>query len=70
VGVRIEAAPAVAAKAKLWTRATSPGSVGSLIEHRASIEGAYSSMPPDLSPPSVGIEAVSDLIDDLGQALD
>jgi len=55
---------------KLWTRATSLGGVESLIEHRASIEGPHSPVPPDLLRLSVGIEAVSDLIADLGHALD
>jgi len=54
---------------ELWTRATSLGGVESLIEHRASVEGAYSAAPPDLLRLSVGIEAVADLIADLEQAL-
>jgi cystathionine gamma-synthase len=65
-----EAAIAVAAKVALWTRATSLGGVESLIEHRASIEGPHSPVPPDLLRLSVGIEAVGDLIADLEQALD
>ena len=64
-----EAAVAVAAKTKLWHRATSLGGVESLIEHRASIEGPDSPVPPDLLRLSVGIEDPDDLIADLEQAL-
>ncbi len=64
------AAIAAAAQVKLWRRATSLGSVESLIEHRASIEGAGSPCPPDLLRLSTGIEAVEDLIADLESALD
>jgi cystathionine gamma-synthase len=64
-----EAALETAARLELWTRATSLGGVESLIEHRASVEGAYSAAPPDLLRLSVGIEAVADLIADLEQAL-
>jgi len=53
----------------LWVRATSLGGVESLIEHRASIEGAGSPCPPDLLRLSVGIESVHDLFDDLDQAM-
>ena len=63
------AAIATAAKVELWKRATSLGGVESLIEHRASIEGAGSPVPPDLLRLSVGIEHVDDLIADLEQAL-
>ena len=54
---------------KLWTRATSLGGVESLVEHRASVEGADSPAPPDMLRMSVGIEDPADLIDDLEQAL-
>ena len=54
---------------KLWKRATSLGGIESLIEHRASIEGAGTPVPDDLLRLSVGIEAVEDLIFDLEQAL-
>lgn len=64
-----EAAIAAAARVQLWKRATSLGGVESLIEHRASIEGAGSPAPPDLLRLSVGIEDVEDLIDDLEQGL-
>jgi cystathionine gamma-synthase len=69
VGGGESAAIAVAATTKLWKRATSLGGVESLIEHRASIEGAGTPAPPDLLRLSVGIEQVDDLIADLGQAL-
>lgn len=64
-----QAAIAVAAKTRLWKRATSLGGVESLIEHRASIEGAGTPVPTDLLRLSVGIEHVDDLIADLEQAL-
>ena len=64
-----QAAIAVAANTKLWKRATSLGGVESLIEHRSSIEGAGSPVPPELLRLSVGIEHVDDLIADLEQAL-
>jgi cystathionine gamma-synthase len=63
------AAIATAARVTVWKRATSLGGVESLIEHRASIEGAGSPAPPDLLRLSVGIEDASDLIGDLEQAL-
>lgn len=63
------AAVATAAKVGVWKRATSLGGTESLIEHRASIEGAGSPVPDDLLRLSVGIEHGQDLIDDLEQAL-
>lgn len=63
------AAVATAANVKVWKRATSLGGVESLLEHRASIEGAGSPCPPDLLRLSVGIEDGNDLFDDLDQAL-
>ena len=63
------AAIATAARVRLWKRATSLGGTESLIEHRASVEGAGSPAPPDLLRLSVGIEHVDDLIADLEQAL-
>jgi cystathionine gamma-synthase len=59
----------VAARLQLFVNATSLGGVESLIEHRASVEGVGSLAPPNLLRVSVGLEAVSDLIDDLAQAL-
>jgi cystathionine gamma-synthase len=63
------AAIAAAASVRLWKRATSLGGVESLIEHRASVEGAGSPAPPDLLRLSVGIEDAGDLIADLDSAL-
>ena len=63
------AAIATAARVELWKRATSLGGVESLIEHRASIEGAGTPCPPDLLRLSVGVEEANDLFNDLDQAL-
>ena len=63
------AAIATAAKVQLWKRATSLGGTESLIEHRASVEGAGTPAPLDLLRLSVGIEHADDLIADLEQAL-
>ena len=63
------AAIAVAAQTALWKRATSLGGTESLIEHRASVEGAGTPAPADLLRLSVGIEDAGDLIADLTQAL-
>ncbi|HYK52471.1 MAG TPA: PLP-dependent transferase [Candidatus Eremiobacteraceae bacterium] len=63
------AAMAVAAKCRLFTRATSFGGSESLIEHRASIEGPGTTTPADLLRVSVGLEHPADLIEDLTQAL-
>lgn len=63
------AAIRTAANVRLWKRATSLGGVESLIEHRASIEGAGTPCPADLLRLSVGLEAPADLIADLEQAL-
>lgn len=60
---------ATAANASLWKRATSLGGVESLIEHRASIEGAGSPCPTDLLRLSAGIEDPHDLYADLDEAL-
>jgi cystathionine gamma-synthase len=65
-----EKAFAVAAKVKIFTRATSLGGVESLIEHRASIEGKGTKTPENLLRVSVGLEHPDDLIDDLAQALE
>ncbi len=63
------AAIATAANVEIWQRATSLGGIESLIEHRASIEGPTSPVPPDLLRLSVGIEHAHDLLADLEQAL-
>ena len=64
-----EAALAVCRACRIWLRASSFGSVESLISHRASIEPT-SPVPKDLLRLSVGIEHVDDLIADLARALD
>ncbi len=63
------AAVRMAAHVKVWKRATSLGGVESLMEHRASVEGANSPVPKDLLRLSVGIEDRGDLLGDLEQAL-
>lgn len=63
-------AKALATRLKLFVPATSLGGVESLVEHRASVEGPMSRVPPNLLRLSVGIEDVDDLIADLEQALD
>ena len=65
-----QAAIDTAAGVTLWKRATSLGGVESLIEHRASIEGAESPCPLDLLRLSVGIEDVGDLQVDLAAAME
>ena len=64
-----EQAMAVAAKVKLFTRATSLGGPHSLIEHRASVEGHTSKTPQNLLRLSIGLENTADLISDLEEAL-
>jgi cystathionine gamma-synthase len=64
-----DAAMSVAAKTKIFTRATSLGGVESLIEHRASIEGPGTTSPEGLLRASIGLENADDLIEDLDQAL-
>jgi len=64
-----EAAMAVAAKVKVFTRATSFGGAQSLIEHRASIEAPGTKTPDNLLRLSIGLEHADDLIADLAQAL-
>ena len=59
----------VAAKLRIFTRATSFGGTESLVEHRASIEGAGTRTPENLLRLSIGLEHPDDLIDDLDQAL-
>ena len=54
---------------KLFSHATSLGSTHSLIEHRASVEGANTRSPANLLRLSIGLEHPDDLIDDLEQAL-
>lgn len=54
---------------RLFKQATSLGSVESLVEHRASVEGQGSPCPADLIRLSIGIEDGDDLIEDVEQAL-
>ena len=63
------AAIAAAGKVEVWQRATSLGGVESLLEHRASIEGAGSPCPTDLLRLSVGLESVEVLIAELVRAI-
>ena len=65
----LDEAMKVAAKVKLFTRATSLGGTESLIEHRASVEGPDTRTPDNLLRVSVGLENSDDLIEDLAQAL-
>ncbi|MBS3817062.1 MAG: aminotransferase class V-fold PLP-dependent enzyme [Candidatus Thermoplasmatota archaeon] len=64
-----EEALQAASDVKIFTQATSLGSVESLIEHRASVEGEANKTPEDLLRLSVGIEDPEDLIQDLDRAL-
>ncbi len=64
------AAMDVAARTRLFTRATSLGGVESLIEHRASIEGPNTRTPDNLLRLSIGLEHPDDLVADLAQALE
>jgi len=64
-----DAALAFAAKVQMFTNATSLGGCESLIEHRASVEGAHPVSPANLLRVSVGLEHPDDLIADLAQAL-
>ena len=65
-----ERALAVAARVRIFTRATSLGGSHSLIEHRASIEGPQTRVPQNLLRLSIGLENVEDLIADLDEALE
>jgi cystathionine gamma-synthase len=60
---------AVAARAQLFTRATSLGGVESLIEHRASMEGPATRTPANLLRLAVGLEHPDDLVADIDRAL-
>lgn len=64
-----DAALAAAGRLTLIHNATSLGGCETLIEHRASVEGANPVSPQDLLRLSVGLEHADDLIADLGQAL-
>lgn len=67
-GTRTDAL-AVTANVRLFIRATSLGSVESLIEHRNTSEGPGSTTAENLLRLSVGLEHAEDLIEDLRQAL-
>ncbi|MES2872769.1 MAG: aminotransferase class V-fold PLP-dependent enzyme [Bacteroidota bacterium] len=54
---------------RIFTQATSLGGVESLVEHRASVEGPATLTPQNLIRVSVGIENITDLIEDLENAL-
>jgi cystathionine gamma-synthase len=64
-----DGAMGVAARVRIFTRATSLGGTESLIEHRASIEGPGTRTPDNLLRLSIGLEHAEDLIDDLARAL-
>ena len=64
-----QAAKRFTARLRVFKRATSLGSVESLAEHRASVEGPGTTCPADLVRLSIGIEHADDLIGDLEQAL-
>jgi cystathionine gamma-synthase len=64
-----QAAIAFTAKLRVFKRATSLGSVESLVEHRASVEGPGTLCPADLVRLSIGVEHAGDLIADIEQAL-
>ncbi|MGE5179631.1 MAG: trans-sulfuration enzyme family protein [Bacteroidota bacterium] len=65
-----EGALRVARRVRLFTNATSLGSVESLLEHRVSVESPDTATPDDLLRLSIGLEHEDDLIEDLRQALD
>lgn len=64
-----DAAIAATGRLRWFVNATSLGGCESLIEHRASVEGADSKTPDNLLRVSVGLEHPDDLIADLDQAL-
>ena len=64
-----EAAFAVERRVRIFTCATSFGSTESLLEHRATVEGAATRAPENLLRLSVGLEHPDDLVEDLAQAL-
>lgn len=69
VGGSADDARAIASRLRLFTQATSLGGTESLIEHRASVEGAGTMAPANLLRVSVGLENVEDLIEDWEAAL-
>ncbi len=73
ISLRVKAGEAASreftARLRVFKRATSLGSVESLAEHRASVEGPGTTCPPDLVRLSVGVEHADDLVADIEQAL-
>lgn len=65
-----EGALRMAGRVRLFTNATSLGSVESLLEHRVSVESPGTTTPDDLLRLSIGLEHPDDLIEDLRQALE
>ncbi|MCB1574179.1 MAG: PLP-dependent transferase, partial [Xanthomonadales bacterium] len=63
------AALEAAGRLRLFTNATSLGGCESLVEHRASVEGANPVSPANLLRLSVGLEHADDLVADLEAAL-
>lgn len=59
----------VTAASRLLLQATSFGGAESLIEHRASVEGAGTNVPQNLIRVAIGLEDVNDVIEDLDRAL-
>ena len=73
LSLRLKAGEAAAisftGRLRVFKRATSLGSVESLAEHRASVEGPGTTCPADLVRLSAGVEHVEDLLADIAQAL-
>ena len=69
VGAGAEAAKRFTGRLRVFKQATSLGSVESLAEHRASVEGPGTTCPDDLVRLSIGVEHVDDLAADIEQAL-
>jgi len=69
VGANRDDSIGVASRLKLFTQATSLGGTESLIEHRASVEGAGTRAPENLLRVSVGLEHIDDLKEDFDVAL-
>ena len=73
MSVRVKGGEAAAkeftARLRVFRRATSLGSIESLAEHRASVEGPGTNCPDDLVRLSIGVEHVDDLIEDISSAL-
>jgi cystathionine gamma-synthase len=64
-----DAAKTFTSRLRVFMQATSLGSVESLAEHRASVEGPDTLCPADLVRLSIGIEHIEDLAGDIEQAL-